>query len=235
MQNASRLVAFAVALVALVAFAGDPRSVRTSASQVTAVTPASTESAFRATGSLDRSSVASRALIRAEVAASAPAAATEPVALADSVPTTASEPDPEPPPVAPAVVVAPVRVAPVAPPAAPATCPANQFCYPRVGIAGPIVPYNDCSGSTDVGTAIRSLTCVSPTFLAAHAYTQFGRIAGWRAGDVVFAYGTRYLVVDAYTQGGCVPPARAIAPLSLQTSLTSANCGPILVVQARPG
>jgi hypothetical protein len=76
---------------------------------------------------------------------------------------------------------------------------------------------------------------VSRTYLAAHAYTQFGRIGGWRAGDVVFAYGTRYIVFDAFTQQGCAPPARAIAPLSLQTSLTSATCGPILVVQARPG
>jgi hypothetical protein len=100
---------------------------------------------------------------------------------------------------------------------------------------GTIVPYNDCTGKTDVGTAIRSITCVSPTYLAAHAYTQFGRIAGWRAGDVVFAYGARYVIVDGFTQQGCVPPARAIAPLSLQTSLTPATCGPILVVQARPG
>jgi hypothetical protein len=134
------------------------------------------------------------------------------------------------------VEVAPAPVAPVVrQPAVPATCPVNQFCYPRVGIAGPIVPYNDCTGSTDVGTAIRSLTCVSPTYFAAHAYTQFGRIAGWRAGDVVFAYGARYTVVDAFTQPCCVPPARAVAPLSMQTSLTPALCGPILVVQARPG
>jgi hypothetical protein len=132
---------------------------------------------------------------------------------------------------APPVQIAPVRI----PPAAPAACPANQFCYPRVGIAGTIVPYSDCTGSTDVGTAIRSLTCVSPTYLAAHAYTQFGRIAGWRAGDVVFAYGTRYVLVDAFTQPGCAAPARAIAPLSLQTSLTPATCGPILVIQGRPG
>jgi hypothetical protein len=165
--------------------------------------------------------VASRTSVRAEV----------------SVPSVAPQPEPEP------VVEAVVEVAPPPPPVAlvaprpavPATCPADQFCYPRVGIAGPIVPYNDCSGSTDVGTAIRSLTCVSPTYFAAHAYTQFGRIAGWRAGDVVFAYGARYTVVDAFTQPGCVPPARAVAPLSMQTSLTPAMCGPILVVQARLG
>ena len=137
---------------------------------------------------------------------------------------------------APAVVVvppatpAPVTVAPVAPPQ-PSVCPANFFCFPRVGIAGPVVPYDDCTGTTDVGTAIRSLTCLSSTYLAAHAYTQFGRIAGWQAGDIVFLLGTRYVLVDAFTQPGCVPPARAHASLSLQTSLTSAHCGPILVVQ----
>lgn len=140
--------------------------------------------------------------------------------------------------VAPAPPAPPVRVAVVAPPPPPpppATCPSDRFCYPRVGISGTIVPYGDCTGSTDVGTAIRSLTCVSPRYLAAHAYTQFGRIAGWRAGDIVFAYGVRYVIFDAFTQPGCAAPARAIAPLSLQTSLTSTNCGPILVVQGRPG
>lgn len=132
----------------------------------------------------------------------------------------------EPPPVARAAVAA--RALPPA-----ATCPVDQFCYPRVGIAGPIVPYGDCTGSTDVGTAIRSLTCLSPTYLVAHAYTQFGRIAGWRVGDIVFAHGVRYVLFDAFTQPGCVVAARPIAPLSLQTSLTSAVCGPILVVQGR--
>ncbi|MDQ2914524.1 MAG: hypothetical protein M3T56_14890 [Chloroflexota bacterium] len=139
-------------------------------------------------------------------------------------------------PVAP-VVVAPARPAPVARVAAPpppATCPANYFCYPRVGIYGPIVPYNDCSGSTDVGTAIRSLSCLSSRYLAAHAYTQFGRLTGWRAGDVVTANGVRYVLYDGFTQRSCEYPARPLAPLSLQTSLTSLNCGMVLVVQARP-
>ena len=134
----------------------------------------------------------------------------------------------------PVAVVPVVPVIPVAPPQ-PSVCPANYFCYPRVGIAGPIVPYSDCSGTTDVGAAIRNLTCVSSTYLAAHAYTQFGRIAGWRAGDIVFALGTRYVLVDAFTQPGCVLAARAYAPLSLQTSLTATHCGPVLVVQGRPG
>jgi hypothetical protein len=127
---------------------------------------------------------------------------------------------------------APVAAAPAPP--APAACPANYFCYQRVGIVGPIVPYNDCSASTDVGTAIRSLSCVSPRYLAAHAYTQFGRITGWRAGDVVVANGVRYVLYDAFTQRSCDYPARPLAPLSLQTSLTSNNCGMVLVVQGRP-
>jgi hypothetical protein len=232
LQNSSRWVAFAIALFALVAFGGDARSQITSANQVAPVIVTGTEPDVLGSDALDRSTVVSRAQIRAELA-EAVAAATEPPVASDPAPTPSAEPEPV---AAPVVRVAPVRVAPVAPPpAVPATCPANQFCYPRVGIAGPILPYNDCTGSTDVGTAIRSITCVSPTYLAAHAYTQFGRIAGWRAGDVVFAYGTRYIVVDAFTQQGCVAPARAIAPLSMQTSLTPATCGPILVVQARPG
>ena len=230
LQDSSRWVAFAIALFALVAFGGDARSQITSANQVAPIIATATN--LVGSDALDRSTVVSRAQIRAELAEAV--AATEPP-VASAAPTPSSEPEPEPV-AAPAVQVVPVRVAPVAPPpAVPATCPANQFCYPRVGIAGPIVPYNDCTGSTDVGTAIRSITCVSPTYLAAHAYTQFGRIAGWRAGDVVFAYGTRYVVTGAFTQPGCAAPARAIAPLSLQTSLTPATCGPILVVQARPG
>lgn len=127
-----------------------------------------------------------------------------------------------------------VQVPARAAPPAPDVCPANYFCYLRVGIAGPIVPYGDCSAATDVGTAIRSLTCVSPRYLAAHAYTQFGRITGWRAGDVVVANGVRYVLYDAYTQRSCDYPARPLAPLSLQTSLTSSNCGMVLVVQGRP-
>jgi hypothetical protein len=180
-----------------------------------------------------RSTDTSRALMRMDVSlASTPV--TEP-ARAEAPALAQVQPDP-----APVVEVAEIAVPQVAPapvvrPAAPDTCPANQFCYPRVGIAGAIVPYTDCTGSTDVGTAIRSITCVSATYLAAHAYTQFGRIAGWRAGDIVFAYGTRYVIVGGFTQPGCEPPARTIAPLSLQTSLTPATCGPILVVQARPG
>lgn len=132
-----------------------------------------------------------------------------------------------------AVVTAPAPVVVAAPP--PAACPSTWLCYPRVGIAGPIVPYNDCSAGTDVGTAIRAITCVSPTYFAAHAYTQFGRITGWQAGDIVFAYGVRYVLYSGFTQGSCVTPIRAIAALSLQTSLSTNNCGPVLVLQGRPG
>ncbi len=178
----------------------------------------------------EEANIQSRAAI--EPAPVLAAAATEPPAAPDSAAAAPAQPD--------QVVASPAEAAPVARVAVvaralpqTATCPVNQFCYPRVGIAGPIVPYGDCTGSTDVGTAIRSLTCLSSTYLAAHAYTQFGRIAGWRAGDIVFAHGVRYVIFDAFTQPGCVVAARPIAPLSLQTSLTSATCGPILVVQGR--
>ena len=180
---------------------------------------------------LEVASIASRAAIEPATPVLA-AAATEPPAAPDSAAAAPAQPEQVAASPAEAAPVAHVAVAaPVSPPAA--MCPVSQFCYPRVGIAEPIVPYSDCTGATDVGTAIRSLTCLSPTYLAAHAYTQFGRIAGWRAGDIVFAYGVRYVLVDAFTQPGCVVPARPIAPLSLQTSLTSATCGPILVVQGR--
>jgi hypothetical protein len=229
LQQSRRWMASAIALFALVAFGGDARMDMASAANRPAATPIRVET-VPAFDELPRASVGSRAWIRAEVA---DAAATPPPPIEVAVAKVEPEPEPV---AAPAAAVAPVRVVPPAP-AVPvqATCAANQFCYPRVGIAGTIVPYTDCTGKTDVGTAIRSITCVSPTYLAAHAYTQFGRITGWRAGDVVFAYGTRYVIFDAFTQQSCAPPARAIAPLSLQTSLTPANCGPILVVQGRPG
>lgn len=119
----------------------------------------------------------------------------------------------------------------VAPSAPPATCPATWFCYPRLGIAGAIVPYTDCGGTTDIGTSIRSFTCLSPFYLMGHAYTQFGKITQWQAGDIVFASGRQFTITGAFTQSSCEAPARAIAPLSLQTSLTSGGCGSVLVVQ----
>ncbi len=154
-------------------------------------------------------------------------------------PTEAPEPTEAPAPatLAPRPVVAAARIVPAsAPPAVdapPAACPATFFCYPRLGISGPIVPYNDCSGTTDVGTAIRRLTCVrAGIWLAGHAYTQFGGITGYRAGDVVFVLGQRFEITGATVQRSC-EPVGAIAPLSLQTSLESSTCGRVLVVQGR--
>ena len=115
----------------------------------------------------------------------------------------------------------------------PATCPANWFCYPRLGVAGPIIPYADCSGSTDVGTSIRSYTCLSERYLMGHAYTSFGLVRQWVSGDVVYAYGKAFTVTGAITQSACSAPTFPLAPLSLQTSLTSNACGQVLVVQAR--
>ena len=224
-------LALPVAALALVGIAGEIRADVAPRQQAEALYTASPGSQSATDGAPARASMASRVLLRTEVSL-ATTPVTEPPIPTDSPAAAVPQPEPEP-----VVEVAPAPVVPVAPPlvVVPATCAVNQFCYPRVGIVGTIVPYNDCTGKTDVGTAIRSITCVSPTYLAAHAYTQFGRIAGWHAGDVVFAYGTRYVIVDGFTQQGCVPPTRAIAPLSLQTSLTPATCGPILVVQARPG
>jgi hypothetical protein len=95
------------------------------------------------------------------------------------------------------------------------------------------VPYTDCSGSTDVGTSIRSYNCISDHYLMGHAYTQFGLVTRWASGDAVFAWGQRYTVSGATTQQSCAAPAYPIAPLSMQTSLTSGSCGAVLVVQAR--
>ena len=125
--------------------------------------------------------------------------------------------------------VAPLVTAPL-----PAACPSNFFCYPRLGIAGPIVAYNDCSGATDVGLAIRQLTCIrAGIWLAGHAYTQFGGIANFRLGDVVFVRGQRFEITGSSVQRACAPATGEIAPLSLQTSLDSTGCGRVLVVQGR--
>lgn len=129
---------------------------------------------------------------------------------------------------------APTAAPPVATAPPPAACPENFFCYPRLGIAGPIVAYNDCSGVTDVGLAIRQLTCIrAGIWLAGHAYTQFGGIAGFRLGDVVFVRGQRFEITGSSVQRACAPVTGAIAPLSLQTSLDSTGCGRVLVVQGR--
>lgn len=133
---------------------------------------------------------------------------------------------------APARTAAPSAPSPVTAPAA-AACAADWICYARVGLSGPIVPYTDCSGGSDVGTAIRAFVCLSPTYLLGHAYTPFGKITQWRAGDVVYAYGRPYTVTGATTQSSCAPPVLPLAPLSLQTSLSPNACGLVLVVQAR--
>ena len=164
----------------------------------------------------------------APVAARVAPTAVPVVAPAAAVPTTPpAAPAPAAP--APAVPVAPAVVA--APPAA--ACAATWFCYPRLGIAGPIVPYSDCLGSTDIGNGIRSFSCISPFYLMGHAYTQFGAIAGWQVGDVVFASGRRFVIGTSFVQNSCEPPAGAAAPLSLQTSLSTGGCGRVLVVQGR--
>lgn len=133
------------------------------------------------------------------------------------------------PPPSPAVVISRSSATPSPTP----TCPDGWFCYPRLGISGAIVPYTDCSGSTDVGTAIRSFPCLSDRYLMGHAFTQFGRITSWQAGDIVFAWGQRFTVAGAVTAESCAAPPLPLAPLSMQTSLSSNVCGPVLVVQAR--
>jgi hypothetical protein len=154
-----------------------------------------------------------------------PATAVVPVVAAPPARTAAPQPVRTP---APTVAPLPTESAPL-----PTTCPATWFCYPRLGIAGPIVPYTDCSGGTDVGTAIRSYSCLSDNYLMGHAYTQFGLVRQWAAGDVVFAWGRRFAVSGAVTQQSCGAPSFPLAALSMQTSLTSSACGAVLVVQAR--
>ncbi|MBI4345885.1 MAG: hypothetical protein HY553_03455 [Elusimicrobia bacterium] len=126
-----------------------------------------------------------------------------------------------------------VRPAPATATPAQAPCPADWLCYERLGIAGPIVPYTDCTGKTDIGVGIRSFSCLSDGYLLGHGYTAFGRITEWKAGDRVSSRGREYLVTGAFTQAGCTGPRLPLAPLTLQTSLTATACGPILIVQAQ--
>jgi hypothetical protein len=191
----------------------------------------------RATARLATFGPAAAASIGFAPATVATSEAEEPYVDALPTPEPTAEPTPPEPEPSPEPAVAPEPVATPAPviAAAPAltTCPATWFCYPRLGIAGPIVPYTDCSGSTDVGTAIRSYSCLSDHYLMGHAYTQFGKVTRWAAGDVVFAWGQPFTVTGAVTQQSCATPTAALAPLSMQTSLTSNSCGAVLVVQAR--
>jgi hypothetical protein len=181
-------------------------------------------------GDADVLQAASAQAISSSLPTPAPVAATPaPVVAATArIPAPARTAAPAPT-VAPAPTLAPTPI----PAATVATCPKDWFCYPRLGIAGPIVPYTDCSGSTDVGTAIRSYTCLSDYYLMGHAYTQFGLVRQWIAGDVVFAWGRQFTVYAALTEQSCASPVFPLAPLSMQTSLTSSSCGAVLVVQAR--
>ncbi len=138
-------------------------------------------------------------------------------------------------PVAVTTAAAPVAAAPAVPVIALAMpCPATWFCYPRLGVAGPIVSYDDCSGATDVGLGIRQLTCIGGgIWLAGHAYTQFGRIVGFRIGDVVAVRGLRFEITASEVHHACEAMTGPVAPLSLQTSLDANRCGRVLVVQGR--
>ena len=242
--------AWAAVAVVSIAFLGDPRPGAARAQQadpveqttlaaVASATPAAVDLLEVPTLGAPADLVASTAAAPAapEAVATATAANAEAAAAPEAAPEPApvAQPAPRVAPVAPAAPAAPVAPVVAAPPPPPPSCPSGWFCYPRVGIAGPIVPYTDCSAATDVGTAIRSINCVSPTYLAGHAYTQFGLLTGWQAGDIVFAYGVRYTITGGFTQGSCAAPARALAPLSMQTSLSANDCGLVLVVQARPG
>jgi hypothetical protein len=227
-RQTARLLAVALAIVVLSA---DRVVLSAHASPSAAAAESARPSSASDLESSARSLGAPRGRSVPAVEASPAATAEDPNAKADEMETAApeteeepaestevSEPEPAP---------APVAVA------APAACPSSWFCYPRLGIAGPIVPYSDCKGATDVGASIRALTCIAQLWLAAHAWTQFGRITGWRAGDVVFAYGRAYTVTGAVVARSCESPPQPYAPLSLQTSLGPAVCGPVLVVQAR--
>ena len=178
-------------------------------------------------------------VLTADTASVTPAATTAPSPAATAAPAEVPIATAAPPVVEPVTRPAIVPVRTPAPPAATpfvalgSACPATWFCFPRVGLAGPIVPYGDCSGSTDVGTAIRSYTCLSDHWLMGHAYTSFGLIRQWVPGDVVYAYGNKYTLSAALVQSACASPVFPLAPLSLQTSLTSQACGQVLVVQGR--
>jgi hypothetical protein len=115
-------------------------------------------------------------------------------------------------------------------PSAPITCSAGAttFCYPRLGIDGPII--DDASkGAVDpLLTIVRDTTYASALAISAHGYTSFGNIAEWRAGDAILVYGRQYLVFDAFTvpcgQHINLTPDQASAKVFLQTSLNSEPC-----------
>ncbi len=190
--------------------------------------PASAVDVAAATDALvpDASAPEPSARVEAAEASVGPSVTSAP-ARTPVAPATAAPPRPTPQPLTPTAAPVPPSTA------APSGCPSSWFCYPRLAVAGPIVAYTDCGGSTDIGTSIRAFTCLSPNYLMGHAYTQFGKITQWQAGDVVYAYGRSFTITDAITARSCDSPPLPLAPLSMQTSLSPYSCGAVLVVQAR--
>ena len=117
---------------------------------------------------------------------------------------------------------------------APYICPDTWFCYPKLGIAGPVVPYSDCTATIDIGEAIRRYTCAPGIYLMGHAYTDFGFIRAYQIGDSVIYAGKTFLITSASDAMACQPMAAEQSPLSLQTSLTFTRCGKTLVLHAIP-
>jgi hypothetical protein len=194
--------------------------------------PASEDAATRAAPA-DRAQARSSAEAIAAESADPTAMTLVPEPSRDPTPAPVAPASPVPTARPPAVLPAPT-LRPTAPPALTlAACPSDWFCYPRLGVGGPIVPYTDCAGGSDIGTAIRAFTCLTPRYLMGHAYTQFGAITAWRAGDTVTAYGQTFTITGAVTARSCEPPPLPLAPLSLQTSLSPNGCGAVLIVQAR--
>ena len=116
----------------------------------------------------------------------------------------------------------------------PYVCPDTWFCYPKLGIAGPVVPYSDCTATIDIGEAIRRYTCAPGVYLMGHAYTDFGYIRAYQIGDAVIYAGKTFFITSASEAMACQPMAAEQSPLSLQTSLTFERCGKTLVLHAIP-
>ena len=118
----------------------------------------------------------------------------------------------------------------------PFSCDGAVFCYPALGIAGDVTVYDDASGQSDIGLGIRSLAKY-PTYLVGHAWSPFGRIVAWHAGDTIELRGVSYTVYDAvhWSCGASIEAliaSGATGPVWMQTSLAP-GCGETLVVMAR--
>lgn len=155
------------------------------------------------------------------VAAAEPAVTVRPQASAQPVVTVRSV-------AGPAIPVVPRATPP------PFVCPDTWFCYPKLGIAGPVVPYSDCTATIDIGDAIRRYTCAPGIYLMGHAYTDFGFIRAYSIGDSVIYAGKTFLITSASEAMACQPMAAEQSALSLQTSLTFTRCGKTLVLHAIP-